>query len=254
MAIINLGTLFNRLQNLVNKDDWGRVYTINQLNNDLPFIYSKFLKKRYGLPEDANPVMAYEIIQKITDDLLMLKKWMGDESTPLLVINSKGKATLPSDYWHPASLYYTLMENNCNGETAERIVRIPFVTEDHRVSLLSSSLMKPTRKNPIATFYNGFIQIEPKDIGAANFVYLINPPSPFYDYDIINDEEVFLPAGEVHINNSVMPQGSPSRTVEFLLPDDCYEDIVDILLADYGLRIHNQLDLQVGEQRKNTGF
>lgn len=251
---INLGTLYQRLFNEVNKDQSGNTYTPTQLNNDLQYVQYKYLKLKYGLPEQPNAPQYYEVTQKIADDIVELKVWMGGPDTPLMRIDSKGRAEKPSDYWHPASMFFSYIDKSGCGESEESYRSVDIVTEDQRPMRLISPLMKPTEKNPIACIYNDFIQFYPLKDRFINFTYLRRPETPFFDYDIINDEVVFLPVGGLHSNDSVAPIGSLSRTVELSLPDDTYEDIVTIMLSEYGLAIRDQLPLQVAEQRKVSGF
>ena len=251
---INLGTLYQRLFNVINKDQAGNTFTPEQLNNDLQYIQYKYLKLKYGLPEQPNAPQAFEVVQKITDDIKALKSWMGGPDLPLLRIDDKGRSQLPSDYWHPARLSYVQTYVNKCGESVTKTRVIDLVTEDERGMIMATPLIEPTLKHPIATLYDKFIQFEPLRDVYVEFVYLRKPRTPFFDYDIIQDEVVFLPSGSTHVNNSIAPQGTLSRTVELDLPDDTYEDIVNVMLADYGLAIRDQFPFQVGETRKTTGY
>lgn len=251
---INLGTLYQRLFNVINKDQAGNTFTPTQLNNDLQYIQYKYLKLKYGLPEQPNAPQSFEVVQKITDDIKALKAWMGGPDLPLVRIDNKGRAPIPTDYWHPASMSYTQNVVKKCGDVVDKVRVIDIVQEDQRTMRRVTPLMEPTLKHPICTFYKGFMQFDPLRDMFVEFVYLRKPLTPFFDYDIINDEVVFLPSGATHVNSSVAPQGSLSRTVELELPDDTYEDIVNVMLADYGLAIRDQFPFQVGETRKTTGY
>lgn len=250
---INLGTLYDRLFNLVNKDQSGNTFTPTQMNNDLQYVLYKYLKVKYGLPEQPGSPQAFEIAQKITDDIKELKVWMGGPNAPMLGVNSKGRASFPSDYWHPASFFYVQSKKNSCDEIVTKNRRITPVTEDERVTRLSDALTAPTVVHPICCLYSDFIQFYPVGIPFVHFTYLRKPETPYFDYDIVDDEVIFLPAGSVHTNNSVEATGSPSLTVELPLPDDAYEDVVNIMLADYGLEIRDPWVYQSGERRKVTG-
>lgn len=252
--MINLGSLFQRLFDLVNKDQSGGTYTPTQMNTNLPYVLYKYLKVKYGLPEQPGAPQAFEIVQKITDDIKELKEWMGGPNTPMLGVNGKGRASFPSDYWHPASMFYIQSKKDSCDKIVNKTRRIEIVTEDERVFRLSDPLTGPTMKNPICCLYSDFMQFYPIGIPFVHFTYLRKPETPFFDYDIdADDAVVFLPVGTVHQNNSVMPAGTPSRTVELPLPDDAYEDVVNILLADYGLTIRDAWPYQAGERRKVVG-
>lgn len=244
---INLGTLYNRLFNLVNKDQSGQSYTPDQMNNDLQYVQYKYLKLKYGLPEQPMSAQAYEVSQKITDDVKELKVWMGGPDNAVMNVDSKGRAPIPSDYWHVISCFYYRPKQNC--ETQEfNAESVDMVTEDQRVMRLSCPLTKPTFKNPIACLYSNYVQFYPTGIQQVHFTYLRRPATPVFDYDIINDEPVYVPPGQLKAD------GTRSRSVELELPEDTYEDIVNIMLADQGLRTKDQWPYQAGEQRKTTGF
>jgi hypothetical protein len=245
---MNIGNVYDRLNNLINKDKSGRIYQPDQLNNDLPFVQYTYIKVKYGLPENPSAPQHYETVQKIVDDLAMLKVWMGGEK-PMVQLDIKGRFDKPEDYWHPSRMSY--VSSYVNGVPNFR--RVDIVSDDEFGSRLASSLMMPSYKNPVACIYNKYIQLYPADIKYIHFVYLRKPKVPFYDYDIINDEPVFLPSGQLHVNNSVLPQGTPSRTVDLELPDDCLEDIVSLLGADYGIRLREDFVYQTVENRKMQG-
>lgn len=245
---INLGTLYQRLFNEINKDQSGNTYTPAQLNNDLQYVQYKYLKLKYGLPEQPNAPQYYEVTQKIADDIVQLKVWLGGPDKPLLRIDKNGRAVKPGDFWHPASMFYTYITKNSCGDNEGSYRSIDIVTEDQRPMRLISSLMQPTEKYPIACIYKEFIQFYPLKDTYINLTYLRKPETPYFDFEIIQDEVVFLPVG------SFRSDGTPSKTVELSLPDDTYEDIVTIMLSEYGLAIRDQLPLQVAEQRKISGF
>lgn len=251
--MINLGTLYDRLFVLSNKDQSGNTFTPTQMNTSLPYVLYKYLKVKYGLPEQPGSPQAFEIVQKITDDIKELKVWMGGPDKPMLQLNSKGRVSFPEDYWHPASLFYVQSKKNSCGDFVNKERRIQIVTEDERVTRLSDSLTKPTMTNPICCLYSNYIQFYPVELRFVHFTYLRKPEDPYFDYDIVNDEVVFLPAGATHVNSSVLPAGTLSRTVELPLPDDAYEDIVNIMLADLGLSIRDAWAYQAGEVRKQRG-
>jgi hypothetical protein len=246
--MIDVGQVYDRLNNLINKDKSGKVYQPEQLNNDLQFVLYTYLKVKYGLPEQPNAPQAYEVVQKIVDDIAQLKVWMGGEK-PMIMLDGKGRFDKPEDYWHPSRMTY--IKNYVDNIPVFR--RIDVVSDDEFGSRLASPLMLPTYSNPVACIYNTYVQVYPIDIKYIHFVYLRKPNRPFYDYDIINDQPVFLPVGERHVNNSVQPQGSLSRTVNLEVPDDCMDDIVSLLGADYGIRLKDQFVYQTVENRKTQG-
>lgn len=256
MANLNLGNLYKRVDNLVNKDQSGNTYTPDQFNNDLPFVFYNFMKRKYGLPENPNDPQYFEVSQQISDDFIYLKVWMGDNGTPLLNVDASGKAILPEDYWRAVGLYYEdVLVNSCdNGTKKSKLRLVDTVTQDQRLSRITSPILKPTRKNPIACFFDGYIQIEPKGLNYISFVYLKKPAKAFFDYDIINDEIVFLPQGQRHVNNSVAPQGSLSRTVELQIPEDRLDDVASIMVMETGLRNRDEFAYQAGSKKEQEGI
>jgi len=74
------------------------------------------------------------------------------------------------------------------------------------------------------------------------------------DFDIVNDGLVFLPAGEVHVNSSVAPVGSASRTVELDWETQTHTDIINLLVGYASKKLRSAFLYQETERRKSTGL
>ena len=248
---MNIGNLYDELFSLVNQHQSGKNYKPDRFNLDIPFVFNTYLKAKYGLDEVERPNMYFEKSQKITDDLSGLKIELGENGLPLMQFVD-GKANKPVDYWHYVSgRYEDRITKGCQ-QTPKWRPLIP-VTSEERDAMLTSVIQKPTHRNPVISIYSDYLAINPIDIQFVRVTYLRKPKTPFYDYDIINDQEVFLPAGQTHVNNSVQPQGSLSRTQDLEVPDDNYDDVVFMLLERAGIRLNESSFYQAGQVRKKQG-
>ncbi|WP_204568354.1 hypothetical protein, partial [Collinsella tanakaei] len=52
---------------------------------------------------------------------------------------------------------------------------------------------------------------------------------------IIDGEPVYLPVGQVHVNDSVEPTGSLSQSVEFEFPTGCYPELVNMIVKYFAI-------------------
>lgn len=249
----NIGSVYDRVNILVNKNQSGRVFTPDQFNVDIQYVLQTYLNTTYGLKEQPDSPQYFERTQKISDDFPFLTVYLGDPTTPLLPIDNNGRAVRPSNYWHlVGAIYKDVVSGGCSATTPQ-YRKVSFVNKEQFLSRQTSSIMMPTYKNPIGMVYDNYFMLKPNDLGYVSMIYLRYPLTPFYDYDIINDQEVFLPAGQVHVNSSVLPAGTPSRTQDFELPFDCWDGVISILLKEYGIREREDFLYQTGQQRQETG-
>jgi hypothetical protein len=72
--------------------------------------------------------------------------------------------------------YYTLIEELTNDEFNFR---------------LGSELDKPTLSYPCLTDRGIFLEVSPKNLGAVDMTYIINPPKPVWGFAVVNNRKVF---------------------------------------------------------------
>lgn len=247
---MNLGQIFKLVDYLANKDQTGDTITPDQFSDViLPAINIMFFKKKYGLPEDYQPGQplprqAWQITKKISDDLRNFKV-----PQPAWLVDSNGRANIPSDYVHSSVISKTYIPyQGANPQTTE----VEELTDSQAAARLSNSIVGPSIKNPFCVFFKTYIQFYPTNLQSVNFVYLRLPKTPFFDYIIVNDEYVFLPAGRFH-NGSVLPPGTPSRTVELEWPEETHIDFTNRILEYVGINLREGDLLNYANNAKITG-
>ena len=247
---MNLGQIFKLVDFIANKEQTGDTITPDQFSEViLPAVNIMFFKKKYGLPEDYRPGQplpreAWEITQKISDDLRKFKEFQ-----PAWAINSAGVAAIPSDYVHRSSITRTYIPYT--GAQPKTVV-VEVLTDDEAATRRGNSITAPTVKNPVCVFQKNSIQFYPSNLQSVEFTYLRLPKTPFFDYTIANDEYIFLPAGQFH-NGTVLPAGTPSRTVELEWTEDTHIDFVNRILYYIGINLREDQLINFAEKAKATG-
>lgn len=253
---MTLEQLFDYIDIKTNKNQSGKTLTADNRNTLLLTSNIEQFKRKYGLPEEfvpgrALPSQYWEAVQQNTDDLHRFKVALDGLVNPVFKFDKNGVAQLPSDYVHHSSLNHNMaLVAKC--KTSMRMRPIEIMKDNQWGSRVGSVLKKPTFKNPIAKIQDNYIQVAPVGITMAHFTYLRLPNTPFYDYNIIDDTEVYLPPGGVH-DGSVLPASTPSRSVELEWPEDNHVDIANIILSAIGVNLREGVVYQDAEKHKQTG-
>lgn len=258
---MNLGDIYSAVLVRLGKDLQGNTLSPVNLNTILPLVNIAFFKIRYGLPEEYQPGhpfprMEWEITQKIKDDLRNSTVMMGENgSSGPLVIDSNGVAIIPDNYIHHSSIWWNEYKKLSCGKTERRPRPVEVLSDNEWPSRLGDPNVKkrPSKKYPVCKYENGYIQFEPRDLGSVDFKYLSFPASPYFDYDIINSEPVYLPPGQTHINSSVSPAGSLSISVEFIWPQDCVVELTNMIYLVASEGIQAIFNYQSGIATKASG-
>jgi hypothetical protein len=247
---MNLGQIFKLVDFIANKDQTGDTITPDQFSDAiLPAVNIMFFKKKYGLPEDYQPGQpiprqAWELTQKMSDDLRKFK-----EVNPALIINSNGVASIPADYVHRSLITKTYIPyTGANPKTTT----VEVLTDSEAGERRGNSITGPTIKNPFCVFQKNYIQFYPSNLQSVEFTYLRLPKTPFFDYTIANDQYIFLPAGQFH-NGTVLPAGTPSRTVELEWPEETHIDFVMRIMSFVGINLREDQLINFAEQAKTSG-
>lgn len=195
---------------------------------------TKFMEL-YGNPMDyqvGNPVpkIAYEVTQKISDDLRAFKK------QPNVILDRSGHLALPSDYVHLISLRYKT-GTNVDGVVVPKYVDIKIIDEDKEYYRLGSGIVAPTKKFPIGVLKSDYVQIYPTNITTVQLSYLSQPPKPVWGYTMINNRPVF----------------NAATSVDLLWPDVVINDIVILALSYVGISIKDGDLLNYTQQQKAQG-
>ena len=212
-----------------------------EFNSAIKAVNLDILKERIGLPEEyqvgnAQPRIAYQITQKITDDLrpFIVKK--------TLTTNSDGYFVVPSDYAAFSTIRFDYTKSKSNGckkpaTNIKEATSFEPVTDAELNIRLNNFVRKPTYRYPIIAFYSYGIKCYPEDITVAELTYLRYPVTPFWGYTTINDEAVYSAATSVNIE----------------YPDTMFVDFSARVLKYFGINLREEMLYQMAEQRRVQG-
>jgi len=223
---MNLQELLDYVNTIANKEQRGNTLKPTRYNSILQAVNIRLFNKRLGLPEDyvqqlPVPKMVWEATQKITDDLRRFKVHMGATSTMPLTVNTSGDATLPTNYVYPSSLRYKYVSGTVNKPG----IAIEVLTDAQLGDRLASSIVMPTKKNPVCVFYNTYIKFYPNDLQFVDFTYLRLPNKPVYAYTVdANDNIIYDPD-----NSTDLEWGEENHT-----------RIADMILREMGINLRDQ--------------
>lgn len=232
----NLGDIFNQVVFLLGKDKVGGYVTPEKFNVALPKVSLDYL--------DAL-VNTFEQTKEISSELSKLIKTAGGANFPPIAIDQYGYGEIPSDYrYHARSGYTQFYNKGCTSE--QRYTTVEFVSQhefDHRMDV---EMYQPNADNPICLFEDGKLRIAPV-LPYFQFTYIRVPNNPYFDYDIIDGQPVYLPVGSVHVNDTVEPAGSPSLSVEFEYPVASYPSLVELLVRYFAIGNRQPFNLEVAK-------
>jgi len=212
----------------LNGDDLADLLNLAQL---------KYYKLKIGLPEEYQPGMplprqAYEITDRMMEDLRVFKKVIGANTSTPITLDANGHYTLPSDYFIATSFTYAYV---VSGAPYDReIKRLNDLQYNKAITKVAS---KPDEWYPVCNLQSTFIRFSPILTGNISMVYLRFPVKPvyavketdgYYEYDSVNSTE--LEWGDMQII-----------------------DIITILLGDLGLELKSADIINYSENLKAKG-
>lgn len=213
----------------LNKHQSGNTLDKDEYNLCLSWANQQYFKKKYGLPEEYRPgqplpAQAFQVTQKIIDDMRPFLLSKGGKNLPKLVIDKDGFANYPKDYIHLSSIRYGNYP-------------IQNVSNDVLGDKLSSAIVAPTKKYPICCFYSDYIKFYPEDLGFVDFDYIRMPITPIWGADIINDEYVY----------------NPQKSVQLEWPEQTHTDIANLILGYASINLRDFQMTQLSENYKQKG-
>lgn len=188
---------------------------------------------RYGNPKEYQPGqpiprIAYEVTQKITDDMRVFKKLI------TLPIDKFGKSAYPVDYVHLSSVRYRLIK--ASGD--EKEVEVDVIPDDKLGGRLSSDIVNPSKKYPICTLYDTYMQFYPKNLAGVKFTYLRQPTVPKWAFTFVDGREIY----------------DPDNSVDFDFPDTVHNSISIKILSYLGINLREAEIVQYAEAKDQSGI
>lgn len=171
--------------------------------------------------------MSFQITQKITEDLKIFQE------NANLILDSKGRVNYPSNlaYTIPGLSYVTSRKGK------KLYASIEIVDKDKEGYRLSSSIVVPTKSDPIAIFENTYIQVYPSGIMNIRFPYLRLPKLANWAYVLVNNR----------------PEFNAQASTDLEWEDTVINDVIIQALMSIGISIKDNDILNYAQQKAVTG-
>jgi hypothetical protein len=244
--MVNIFEIYEYVLFKANKEQSGNTFTPDKFNLTCKIVNLEYFKLKVGLPEayvpgKPFPPQAYQISQKMTDDIMPFIKWLGGPDYPILSLDQYGVGIIPPDYVAYSSCYYDYVAKGANCDTEETITprEVEFITDANWSDRVSSKIDYPDKKYPCAKWIgNNKIQFLPRDLKSVNFTYLREPIAPVLGYTYDGNNDIVY---------------NPTTSTQFEWPQVCLSDIANMIYSIMAGNLKSQIDIQLANQRKAGG-
>lgn len=240
---MNINDFRNFILFVIKKSQSGGNPKPSEFNLAVERAYMEFIMRRYGnqaeyQPGRPIPRVAWQQSQKISDDLRFLLTRRN------LSVPTSGELPIPDgtgtdldgkkvpEYLHHSSLRFNFARQ-VGDEIESQEVPIDIVTDAELGDALSSSIVNPTARFPLAAYYDTFIQVEPKNLQKVIFTYLRLPVVPVWAFTL---------------DGNGRPVYDPSNSIDIEAPEQVINEIAFNTLSFMGLSIREQFVYQASEQ------
>lgn len=246
--MINIDSFRQFLFYVANKSQSGTSLSPDEFNIIVPRAYQRWVYDRYGNSKMYQqgrplPTRSIDLTQGNIDDLRFLKE---NEIFPL----TDGKMALPNgttvtnranvvvpEYMHATALKTIFSVQTGKTVTdVERTVKV--LRDDELTDRLSSQLLPPATKHPVANFENDSIQFYPKTIQFVEISYLRQPPPPVWAFTTVNGRPVYDAANSTNIE----------------APEEAENEIAMAALSFMGIHAREAELFQYAEQMQAQGI
>lgn len=230
----------------LNKNQNGNVITPERFNLLLKALNVDYYEDKVQKPTAPN--VGYEFSKKHIDLFRDFKKLVDINLTQESGLPGFSVGQLPEDYRHYSSVYFNYyVQNGCEIEVTPR--KVEYVKDSRIPDRLASAIQAPDLDYPIWTLRDGEIVVYPKEVKKLKFTYIAKPVDPFFDYDIINNNAVYLPPGSTHTNSSVQPINTPSASIELPYPENYHIEIAEWLFSLASGTLKDVFNTQLAQQK-----
>lgn len=198
----------------------------------------KHFKRKLGLPEEYKPGMpypsqAFELTQRITEDMKIFKVTKGYNLTQPISVASSGIASYPSDYYIASVIDYFFSKD---GETYQR--KVDILSDLEYQDRVTNIHTRPRYFYPICKMISDGIQCNPYDLKFIHMTYLRLPVAPYYAVDATTGYNEYDSA------NSTQLEWDDQNTI----------DIMYLFLSEMGITLKREDVLQKAEAVKERGI
>lgn len=238
--MISIDTLKQYVDYISNKEQSGNNYSPKQFNMLVSRAVDDIERWLIGLvaqysPSEPLPAVAYDLTQKVKDDLRFLK------NTVVISVDSNGFMTIPEDYIYLASIGFRHVENNCETGTPDvNNISVEVVSDDNWNGRLGNAIKKPTHEFPACNFYDKTkVLFSPKDLGSVTFSYLKKMTTPVWAYTLDDNDNAIYDSG---------------NSTDIDLPEILLNDVSRIIVGYMGINIREDQLIQYSELVKSKGI
>lgn len=208
---ININDMRDFILFVANKSGRAILPTPSQFNSYVNRAVAEYTTQMFGNPQEYQPgrpipKVSYELTQEIKDRLRHLKEVRD------MLVNTEGKIMIPDgstvvdrngqvcpDYLHLTLLLGSYFIQG-SGTITEKHVPIEVVSDDELSLLLTSELVEPTVKYPVANIEGAYLKIYPTTFQYVKMTYLRQPNTAKWSYTVQNNRPVYDPATSVDID------------------------------------------------------
>jgi hypothetical protein len=231
--MINLNDIFQGVLTKLGKDAFGGVLTPLLFNRFIDYVNLDMLNDR---------LQVLETNQNVQEDLRPFNVVIGDGFTqPLPTASNQGYVTVnvPDDFVRYVTGRVSTYNNQDCTTSSFRPRYIEMLSNSDFRSRLASSLLAPSIKRPVATIEADLMLVAPSSITQISMTYIRRPKTPFFDFDVVNGEPVYLPPNTFHSN------GDPSLSVELEWLVDTWPEFIERTYQQASINIKSVEDLQM---------
>lgn len=233
---MNINEIFELVRFISNKSQTGTPTPAN-FNLAVNSAQLSLFMERYGNPAEYQPGqpiprISYEETKKISDDLRPFKVLTD------LTVDSNGQGLIPANYIHATSMRFNYITQGPNKKITKVERPIVEVDDDKLGDRLISEIVAPTKRHPIATFYNNYIQYHPIDLKTVKFTYLRLPADAVWAFTTVSGRPVY----------------DAGNSTDLEWPDDTHNEIIIRILSLVGINLRDQELFQFAEMKKQQGI
>jgi hypothetical protein len=184
---MNIYQTYKHLLDVINKDQRGRAFSIDQYNNMLPFeniaLFQYYVTKAEQIAAQGQKELSQVIYEMANlSNFIETEELVGYSQAPYGSILI-GRVNTPDNFQYSIAL--------TSGNQPVEVVSIQTL-QKYRRGVVHEDLAE----NPVAFIGNHVLEFLPNDLDSMVLTYLRTPVEPYLDYCVdADDMEVFMPAG-----------------------------------------------------------
>jgi len=189
--MIDINSFKVLIETITNKSENGG-YSIPQFNDAIEAVTWQYIDKcikelrAYQLGNNKNFALIAKCERALFDLIV----------TSNVSISSLGVGSLPNDWYDTKGINYKYVKQN---PLTVKTYPIREVSADEFAQFSISQLIAPTKKHPIATYYNQVLNVLPKDLGRVELIYYKEAATPYWGWIIQDNEAVYDASTSVDI-------------------------------------------------------